>query len=49
MNKIMKKDPTEMTENEKLHWKLEIQRQCDQTDDYLKEKIEQLESEKEKN
>lgn len=33
---ILKKDPKNMSEEEKIKWKIEIFRQCEDTEDYLK-------------
>ena len=35
-----------MTETEKVMWKVEIFRQCEDTEDFLKQKIEDIESQK---
>lgn len=35
-----------MTENEKVMWKVEIFRQCEDTEDYLKQKMQAIESHK---
>lgn len=46
MDTILKKNPNEMTENEKVVWKVEVFRQCEDTEDYINEKIQELEVQK---
>ena len=40
---IAAKNPEEMTEQEKVLWKVEIFKQCEDTEDYLNEKIQNVE------
>lgn len=42
----MSKNPEEMTENEKVLWKVEVFRQCEDTEDYLKARMEDIECQK---
>lgn len=42
MEQILLKDPQEMTENEKVLWKVEVFRQCEDTEDYLKQKMQDI-------
>ena len=45
-NLILGKDPSEMTEHEKIVWKVEIFKQCEDTDDYVYKKLETAEQKK---
>ena len=46
MKTILNKKPNEMSENEKVLWKVEIFKQCEDTEDYLNEKIRDIEEQK---
>lgn len=46
MKTILSKKPNEMSENEKVIWKVEVFKECEDTEDYLNEKIRDIEEQK---
>lgn len=47
IDNILQKDPKDMTEEEKVRWKVEVMHMCEDTDDLIQEKLKKVAQERE--